>query len=157
MKDNTRSVAPTSTPIPTVSPAAEVPLRLLLSQPAYAQYAAAAATVGMEVEEYLREHLIQTAHIDHRTAGLWFPASEVKRLQLLTARGATRNTNAIVNKLESMARFSVDGLEVTLDADVIDRASHNYRVRNGSMTVKDFAAKEMVNGLRQSVGLNPQR
>lgn len=136
------------------APQPEHTLRITLPSPVYESFLK--RNDKQEVEETVRQHLVQTVNIDQSKGGLWFDGEEVKRLQALSGRG-TRNTGQIVQKLEAMAKFSLEGLEVALDADVIDRASHNYRVRSGSITIKDFIAKEMINGARTSVGLFPKR
>lgn len=150
-------VAPAAAAPPsTVTSAPETPLRLLLPAPAFNIYAGRAQAAGMDVELYLREHLLQTAHVDCRSAGLWLPAPELKRIQKV-AGAAVRDPQRMAEKLEALARFKVNELDMTLDADLVNRAKHNYRVRSGKVTVEQFLGTEMVNAARMSVGLMPKR
>jgi hypothetical protein len=132
----------------------EVPLRLSLPKPIYDLYVTAAAE--RDPENYITEHLKQTATHDH-SGGLYFTAEQAKSLCELTGRGPCTDPAKVIDRLRALSRVKIGhSIEVSLDADVLDRLSHNYKVRKGMLSVEDFIQKEAVNGIRTSVGLVPR-
>jgi hypothetical protein len=132
----------------------EVPLRLSLPKPVFETYVAAAG--GRDPEDYISDHLKQTVGHDH-SGGLYFTAEQIKSLCELTGRGPCTDPAKIIERLKSLSRVKIGhAIEVSLDADVLDRLSHNYKVRKGMLSVEDFIQKEAVNGIRTSVGLVPR-
>ena len=89
--------------LPIATPEALVHVRLNLSEPIFAKLEALAVAFGVDVEEYISQHLAMTCDQDHSGAGIWFDGDQARRLCDLTGRGVTRDATTVLNRLTALA------------------------------------------------------
>jgi hypothetical protein len=145
-------------PLPAASPpqpiaAPSVALRLTIPEHIFKKYLASAR--GGDVEDYIVQHLCQTAAWDHSGAAIHFNAPEAVRLCKVTGRPTTTDSAEVLRRLDTLVTFHANGqpIKLVLDAEVLARIDHNSDVRRKKVTPTGFIEREARNGVREAVGL----
>jgi len=136
--------------LPIATPEALVHVRLNLSEPIFAKLEALAVAFGVDVEEYISQHLAMTCDQDHSGAGIWFDGDQARRLCDLTGRGVTRDATTVLNRLTALATIRADKVSIRLDANVYERLKHRP---DKHQTPEQFIARSALNGIRADLGL----